>query len=65
MRIAGIWHKCDDGVIRPVLLMGVSGPTATTVAETFLLDTGADRTVFSATLLNQMGGASSGAPAGR
>ena len=33
MRIAGSWHKCDDGVIRPVLLVGVGGPAATTVAE--------------------------------
>ena len=64
MRIAGIWQKCDDGVVRPVLVVCVGGPAATTVAETFLIDTGADRTVFSATLLNQMGGASSGAPAG-
>ena len=64
MRIAGIWHRCDDGVIRPVLLVSVGGPAATTVTETFLIDTGADRTVFSATLLNQLGGASSGAPAG-
>lgn len=64
MRIAGIWHKCDDGVIRPVLLVCVSGPMPTPVAETFLIDTGADRTVFSATLLNRMGGATSASPAG-
>ena len=64
MRIPGIWQKCDDGVNRPVVLLSVSGPAATTVAGIFLIDTGADRTVFSEPLLNSIGGGTSGAPAG-
>src|SRR5262249_13907712 len=64
MRIAGIWHQCDDGIVRPVLLLSVSGPAGIPVDETFLIDSGADRTVFSAALLHQIGGATAAAPLG-
>ena len=48
MRVNGKWLLCDDGVIRPVLLGFVRAATGQLVEVTFLLDAGADRTVFSA-----------------
>src|ERR1019366_4056098 len=64
MRIAGKWHKCQDGVVRPVLLIRVSVLAGTTVEEPFLVDSGADRTVLSAALLSNLGGSTSSLPAG-
>ena len=64
MRIAGAWRLCDDGVIRPEIFMSVTGSTGTKVDEWFLIDSGADRTVFSATLLSRLGGTTSSAPDG-
>jgi hypothetical protein len=64
MRIAGEWYLCDDGVVRPVLFIDVIGPTGVTVDEKFLVDPGADRTVFSAGLLSQLGGTTASPPAG-
>ena len=64
MRIAGTWYKCDDGLIRPVLLVRVRGGTGSAIDEKFLIDSGADRTVFSATLLDQLGGPTAPAPTG-
>ena len=55
MHIAGIWHKCDDGVIRPVLVARVRTCDTSVVDETFLIDSGADRTAFSAGLLSRIG----------
>jgi hypothetical protein len=51
MLIAGEWKLCDDGVTRPVVRANVGGADEIPYAEDFLVDTGADRTVFSATLL--------------
>jgi aspartyl protease len=51
MLIAGEWKLCDDGVTRPVVRANVVGADEIPYAEDFLVDTGADRTVFSATLL--------------
>ncbi len=48
MRVNGKWLLCDDGVIRPVVLGFVRAATGQLVEVTFLLDAGADRTVFSA-----------------
>jgi hypothetical protein len=64
MRIVGAWYKCDDGLTRPVLLMRVRGGTGSAIDEKFLIDSGADRTVFSATLLDQLGGPTASAPTG-
>ena len=64
MRIAGKWHLCDDGVVRPVLVIDVMGAGGFTMEERFLIDPGADRTVFSAVLLVCLGGATSSAPSG-
>ncbi len=51
MRVNGTWLNCEDGVIRPVVpgLARVIG--GQWVEVTFLLDAGADRTVFSADFL--------------
>ena len=55
MRIVGNWFLFEDGEHRPILRAKVQTCRGTTVAEQFLVDTGADRTVFSATLLGQLG----------
>lgn len=48
MRVNGKWLLCDDGVIRPVVLGFVRTAYGQLVEVAFLLDAGADRTVFSA-----------------
>src|ERR1043166_2405790 len=48
MRIDGAWRLCDDGVIRPVLRAEVRSGAGTWLPIHFLVDVGADRTVFSA-----------------
>ena len=48
MRVNGKWLLCDDGVIRPVVPAFVRAADGQLVEVTFLLDAGADRTVFSA-----------------
>jgi hypothetical protein len=52
MRIDGEWLLCDDSVLRPVIRGEIleSDGTWHPVAD-FLVDTGADRTVFSAIVL--------------
>src|SRR5207248_1598529 len=45
------WLMCDDGVIRPSLVGMVRVADASMLNVTFLLDAGADRTVFSARFL--------------
>jgi hypothetical protein len=64
MRIVGKWHKCDDGVTRPTLLLRVGAADGSATDELFLVDGGADRTVFSATLLGRLGGQPTPAPKG-
>ena len=51
MRVNGLWHPFDDGVLRPVIVAYVQTPAGTRQRVTFLLDAGADRTVFNASLL--------------
>ena len=55
MRIVGDWFEFEDGESRPVFRAKVQTGSGTMIAEQFLLDTGADRTVFSAALLHQLG----------
>jgi hypothetical protein len=55
MIIEGEWQRGDDGVNRPVGLVNVCTAGGALAAESFLVDSGADRTVFSASLLNQLG----------
>ena len=51
MRINGRWLLCDDGVVRPGLQGLVRATDGEWAEVTFLLDAGADRTVFSAQFL--------------
>ena len=50
MLITGNWQLRDDGVVRPLLRVHVLGRDGIRVADNFLIDTGADLTVFSAAL---------------
>jgi hypothetical protein len=52
MRVDGEWLTCSDGVVRPVIngLVQITGNQWENIA--FLLDAGADRTVFSADFLS-------------
>lgn len=54
MRINGDWLECNDGVIRPSLSGFVRADDGSVVEVTFLLDAGADRTVFSSRYLHQL-----------
>jgi hypothetical protein len=49
MRIVGEWFLCADGETRPVVAGCVPDSTGGERRERFLVDTGADRTVFAAT----------------
>ena len=51
MHIHGEWFLGDDGVVRPVIHGEILAGNGSWVPAPFLMDTGADRTVFSATLL--------------
>lgn len=52
MRINGDWLECSDGVIRPSLPGFVRADDQSMIEVTFLLDAGADRTVFSSRYLH-------------
>jgi hypothetical protein len=54
MLIVGKWLLCPDGITRPVVRVNVQAADGSMVAETFLVDSGADRTVLSAGLANQL-----------
>jgi hypothetical protein len=54
MRINGQWLICDDGSVRPVIIGDVLAVDGSWVKVRFLVDTGADRTVFSADVLNEL-----------
>jgi hypothetical protein len=54
MRIVGEWLSCDDGITRPVVIAEVFGNDGKSHHERFLIDTGADRTAFSAGLLEKL-----------
>jgi hypothetical protein len=54
MLIIGEWWQCDDGVVRPILRGKVAAGNGVWSDVEFLLDTGADRTVFSAATLWQL-----------
>ena len=48
MQIDGEWLLCDDGIVRPVIRGEILAGDDLWVPAAFLVDTGADRTVFSA-----------------
>lgn len=54
MLIVGEWHLFDDGVTRLLVQAQVLGEGGVAFAQDFLIDTGADRTVFSAVLLERL-----------
>ena len=54
MLIAGEWQVGDDGVTRPIVRAHVFGTDGRSVTDDFLVDSGADRTVFSATLMTRL-----------
>jgi hypothetical protein len=55
MQILGEWLLCDDGITRPTVRAVVHGASGVFVTDDFLIDSGADRTVFSATLFSRLG----------
>jgi len=54
MVISGVWHQCDDGIVRPVVPAEVLASDGSWVKAPFLLDTGADRTVLSSDILTAL-----------
>lgn len=54
MLIAGEWQLFDDGVMRPTVRAKVLGSDGSLIAEDFLIDTGADRSVFREPLLTRL-----------
>lgn len=55
MRINGEWLLFDDGVVRPVIRGEILTGSGSWQPAEFLVDTGADRTVFSAATLSKLG----------
>jgi hypothetical protein len=55
MQINGEWLLCDDGVVRPVIRGEILTNERFWQPAEFLVDTGADRTVFSAATLSNLG----------
>jgi len=64
MLITGKWQVGDDGVLRPLVRAAVSGIDGRLVADDFLIDSGADRTVLSAALLARLSLPTRSAPSG-
>lgn len=54
MLIRGSWLLCGDQVVRPVILGEAQGGDSSWVQIPFLVDTGADHTVFSANVLDEL-----------
>jgi predicted aspartyl protease len=54
MLISGTWHLCDDGIIRPVIHAEIQAADDAWVKAPLLVDTGADRTVFSVDILRAL-----------
>jgi hypothetical protein len=54
MRINGEWRQCDDGVVRPMIRGEILTGDDTWQPAEFLVDTGADCTVFSAATLTAL-----------
>ncbi|MEX2213580.1 MAG: hypothetical protein WD768_05605 [Phycisphaeraceae bacterium] len=54
MRINGHWKLCDDGIMRPMIRVSVLSAAGAWHQEEFLLDTGADNTVFTRELFDAL-----------
>lgn len=55
MRINREWFECDDGFVRPVIRGAILNVHRDWEPAPFLVDTGADCTVFSAAILDVLG----------
>jgi hypothetical protein len=55
MRIVGEWFACADGELRPVVEGYAADITGAERQERFLVDTGADATVFTAGFFQRLG----------
>jgi hypothetical protein len=54
MRIVGEWLLCDDGITRPTVRAYVGGDADEAHGDDFLIDSGADRSVFAASLARRL-----------
>jgi hypothetical protein len=54
MRISGEWYVGDDATARPIIWVDVVGRDGERISSRFLIDTGADRTVFNTALLRSL-----------
>ncbi len=54
MRFDGEWLECDDGIVRPVIRAEILAGDGTWRSVELLVDTGADRTVISANVLESL-----------
>jgi predicted aspartyl protease len=54
IQIDGEWLLCDDSIVRPVIRGEIPAGDGRWVPSAFLVDTGADRTVFSAPILTAL-----------
>ena len=54
MRFNGEWLQCDDGIVRPIIRAEVEANSGSWRAIELLVDTGADRTVLSANVLESL-----------
>ena len=54
MRIDGNWRLCEDGTLRPVIQGKAQSSDGSWIQVPFLVDTGADRTVFNANTLRSL-----------
>jgi hypothetical protein len=55
MRIVGEWFVCTDGILRPTVVGYAADVAGTEHEERFLLDSGADATVFTAGSFQSLG----------
>lgn len=55
MEIKGEWQFCEDGVVRPIMLGRLEAADGKWIGARLLIDTGADRTVLSADVLQKLG----------
>jgi hypothetical protein len=64
MRIVGEWFLCPDGMVRPTLEGRADDVTGSDCEERFLVDPGADATVFAAGFAQRLGLPQAAHPAG-
>jgi len=55
MEIKGEWQFCEDGIVRPVMIGRIQTANGEWISARLLIDTGADRTVLSASALSKLG----------